>query len=62
MPRVTVHLPVSVELSDEQLEDARTVHDAIGLINRLARSPEVRAVARRVAKSVARARKRPPRG
>jgi hypothetical protein len=62
MPRVTVHLPVSVELTDEQLEDAHAVKDAIGLVARLARSPEVRDVAQRVAKTVARVRKQRPRG
>lgn len=56
MPRVTVRLPISVELTDEQVEDARAVDDAAGLLVRLFRSPEVRDMAQRVAKAARRAR------
>ncbi|MGH8748820.1 MAG: hypothetical protein ACREU5_06910 [Burkholderiales bacterium] len=54
MPRVTVKLPVTVELTDEQLETAETLTDAAGVVLRKARDPEVRAVARRIADLVGR--------
>jgi hypothetical protein len=48
MPRITLKLPVSVELTDEQLADAETVNEAVGLVARVAKSPEMRDVAGRL--------------
>ena len=58
VPRVTVKLPVSVELTDEQLEAAEAVNNLVGVVVRTSRSPEVRDVAKRVAGVVRRLRKR----
>jgi hypothetical protein len=48
MPRITVHLPVALELSDEQLRDAATVNEAVGVAVKIARTPEVRALGGRL--------------
>ncbi|MGH7603940.1 MAG: hypothetical protein ACRENK_08065 [Gemmatimonadaceae bacterium] len=58
MPKVTVKVPVSVELTDEQLEAAETVNDLVGVVVKTSRSPEVREVAKRVVDVVKRLRGR----
>lgn len=57
MPRMTVRVPVSVELSDDELE---TALDVAGVV---VRDPKVRAAARRVGRLVDawRRRRRSPR-
>jgi len=48
MPRITVHLPVALDLTDEQLRDAETVNEAVGVAVKIARTPEVRALGGRL--------------
>jgi hypothetical protein len=48
MPRITVRLPVAIDLTDEQLADAETVNEAVGLAVKLAKTPEVRALGSRL--------------
>ncbi|MGH8750036.1 MAG: hypothetical protein ACREU5_13140 [Burkholderiales bacterium] len=62
MPKVTVKVPVSVELTDEQLEAAETVNDLVGVVVRTSHNPEVREVAKRVVDVVKRLRGRRLRG
>lgn len=61
MPRITVQLPVSVDLTDEQLEDAQAVKEAVGIAVKMAQNPAVRDVVGRLARAAARVRRTLPR-
>jgi hypothetical protein len=46
--QVTVHIPVSLSLSDDELADAATVNEVARVAVDIARDPEVRALGRRL--------------
>ena len=58
MPRVTVKVPVSFDLSDDELEAASAVNDVVGVVVKASRNPELRAAAEKLVTVVRKARAR----